>query len=184
VGGVALRATIAIGLIGLTMSLVRGDAVQLVNGDVVNGEITSLDQKQLVLESDNFGEMKIPRDKVALIALGDRPLPTARPAAGQPAGPGTAPLQNPQVQSQLNRLMQQAFGGGQLGDVRQNVEETRRGLEDLQKDLGNESASRALENYIKMFEVFGNIVPPGQSGAATHQSPPAGSANTPRDTPQ
>ena len=43
---------------------VAADSVQLTNGDVLNGRVLGLDQKQLRLESDTLGQVNIPRVKV------------------------------------------------------------------------------------------------------------------------
>lgn len=164
------------------------DSIRLTNGDTIVGAVVSLDDEQLVVESENFGEMKIPRDKVAIIGLGDAPLAQA-PASAVPSAPsapaasGEIPsLQNPQVRQQIDHLLQQALGGGigGSGDMRQQMESTRRGLQDLQKDLGPGSSADALDGYIKLFEMFGG------GGAGVQRQPPArpnGQPAQPNDPP-
>lgn len=154
----------------LVAGVAAADSVRLTNGDTIVGTVVSLNEQQLVVESENFGQMKIPREKVAIIGLGDTPL-AQPPAAGIPAAPaagGEIPsLQNPQIRQQVDSLLQQALGGGLggAGDMRQQMESTRRGLQDLQKDLGPGSSADALDGYIKLFEIFGGsgaAVPPPQ----------------------
>lgn len=155
----------------LAGSSALADSIRLVNGDTIVGKVVSLDENQLVLDSENFGQMKIPRQKVAIIGLGDTPLTqglasgaSAPPAApGAPAAPGELPsMQNPQVRQQLDFLLQQALGGGD-GDMRQQMQATRKGLQELQKDLGPGASADALDGYIKMFELFGGGAAPNPS---------------------
>ncbi len=56
----------------------RADYVELVNGDLLHGEVVSLDDQDLRLMSDIHGAVIIARDKVAAIGFGDRRPP--RPA--------------------------------------------------------------------------------------------------------
>lgn len=153
-------------------SLGSADGIRLKNGDVIRGRVVSLDDRQLVIESENFGEMTVPRKKVELIGLGDKPIqrmlapPPGPTGSGGPSATDTLPsLQNPQVQSQLNRLMQEALGGG-MGEMQQRTRETSEGLRDLQRDLGPGSSADALDGYIKMFELFGGGSASPRGGAA------------------
>jgi hypothetical protein len=68
----------------------RGDSVQLTNGDLLNGEVISLDARELKLKSEIHGQMTIARAKVAAVAFGEKNLlmelaEAARAAAKQPA---------------------------------------------------------------------------------------------------
>lgn len=160
----------------LTCSTICGrasaDSIRLTNGDTIVGEVVSLDADQLILESENFGEMKIPRQKVEIIGLGDTPLAQAlatETQAAPAAGSQIPSMQNPQIRQQIDRLLQQSLGGdaGGIGDMRQQMESTRQGLKELQEDLGPGSSADALDGYIKLFEMFGG----GGAGAPT--DPPA-----------
>jgi hypothetical protein len=64
------------------------DSVELVNGDVINGKVVSLDNRELRLTSDIHGDLAIRRDKVAAIALGDRKI--TRPSAAADSASGKA----------------------------------------------------------------------------------------------
>lgn len=57
------------------------DSVRLVNGDLISGQVISLDDKQLKLKSDALGELTIPRSKIVAIFLGDAPQPLQPSAA-------------------------------------------------------------------------------------------------------
>jgi hypothetical protein len=156
---------------------VKADTVQLINGDAIRGKVVLLDAKQLVFRSESFGELKIPRDKIELIVLGNQPLPrnheaaAATPAPSPGAGTGSligqvAPLlQSPAAQQQLGPLVQQLMGAGGLGDLQKNVNTARQGLQDLKKDFGPGPESQVLDAYINMFNLF---------------SPSAPATNTPR----
>jgi hypothetical protein len=160
----------------------KADTVQLINGDAIRGKVVLLDAKQLVFRSESFGELRIPRDKIELIVLGNQPLPRNRDTAAATAAPspgaGTgsvigqvAPLlQTPAAQQQLGPLVQQLMGAGDLRDLQKNVNTARQGLQDLKKDFGPGPESQVLDAYINMFNLF---------------SPPAPATNTakPRNAP-
>ncbi len=73
-----------------TLPAARADSVQLTNGDLLNGEVMSLDARELKLKSEIHGQMTIARGKVAAVAFGEKNLLTeladaARAAAKQAA---------------------------------------------------------------------------------------------------
>jgi hypothetical protein len=85
-----VRSAIAIGVSLLFLGFARADSVQLTNGDLLNGEVISLDARELRLKSEIHGQMTIARAKVAAVAFGEINLLTelaeaARAAAKQPA---------------------------------------------------------------------------------------------------
>ncbi len=101
----------ALGL--LLVSSAQADTIEMANGDVLNGKVVSLDAKQLVLKSELLGELKLAREKVSAIHLGDKPI-LPRNAAPVPAG---KPPLDPNVQNVLNAVpstedvMKQLQGG-------------------------------------------------------------------------
>ena len=162
------------------------DTIQLANGDRLNGKVTSLDEKHLVFKSASFGELKIDRTKIDFIALGDKKLPEATPVAQTAqALPGAnggllnqvAPLlQNSAVQQQVGPMIDQLLGAGGVNEMQRNVDNARRGLQDLKKDLGPDA--KALDAYINMFNLLSP--PSAASGpqppnAPYHAPPPAAS---------
>lgn len=98
-------------------SPLRGDTIELTNGDVLNGEVISLDGKQLILKSDVLGEVKLDRSKVSAIHLGDKPV-LNRQTAPSPNPAPQKPALDPQVQNALNAapssedVLKQLQGGG------------------------------------------------------------------------
>jgi hypothetical protein len=176
-----IRSLMAASLVSVAMSA-RADSVQLLNGDVIRGKVVLLDQKHLIFHSESFGDLTIGRDKVELIAIGEKPLPSLRqtanaPTVAPPAAPGSilgqvAPLlQTPAAQQQLGPMMENLLGAGGVGDLQKNVETARRGLQDLKKDFGQGPESQALDAYINLFNLLSPSAPPA-------------SAQKPRNVPQ
>lgn len=111
------------------LATLRADTIELVNGDMLNGKVVSLDTKQLQLVSDIHGKLSIAREKVAAIALGERKLnaakpivtgaaPTALNAADNPAA-AIKPAAAGSVADILKQLQTGGVGAGQLGELEQ-----------------------------------------------------------------
>jgi hypothetical protein len=174
---IKLHAPILAGIVGTLLAFapaVKADTVQLANGDVLRGKVVSLNDKQLVFHSDSFGDIKIERAKIDLIALGNKPLPTAKAAAAAPAAPksgigsllgGASPLLGTGGGQSLGPGVEQLLGAGGVGDLQKNVDNARRGLQDLKKDLGSGPEGQAIDAYINLLNQFGAI------GALAGQSP-------------
>ena len=114
---------------GLPAAGVLGDTVVLKNGDVLNGEVLSLNASELKLKSNTLGQISLAREKVVTIQLGDQPLPprSTAGAVGQASGaaassalPGGAEL--PKADSVDDVLRKMQLGGVDAG--------TLQGLED------------------------------------------------------
>lgn len=173
---------------------VQADTVRLANGDILRGKVVSLNDKQLIFHSDNFGDIKIERSKVDLIALGSTPLPSIKPAAASspstkpPAAPksgigsllgGASPLLGTSSGGQgLGTGIDQLLGAGGVGDLQKNVDNAKRGLQDLKKDLGNGPEGQAIDAYINFLNQFGAIG--ALAGQSAHPSPPPPPAQHPK----
>jgi hypothetical protein len=90
-----LRSIVAIAAALLIVGWSRADSVQLTNGDLINGEVISVDARELKLKSEIHGQMTIARAKVSAVAFGEKNLLTelaeaakaaARQAANDRAG--------------------------------------------------------------------------------------------------
>ncbi|HEV8000374.1 MAG TPA: hypothetical protein VGP63_10870 [Planctomycetaceae bacterium] len=184
-----LRSLMAASLVSMA-TRARADSVQLVNGDAIRGKVVLLDQKHLVFHSESFGDLTIGRDKIELIAIGDKPLPTLRqtasaPTVAPPAAPGSilgqvAPLlQTPAAQQQLAPMMENLLGAGGVGDLQKNVETARRGLQDLKKDFGQGPESQALDAYINMFNLLSPSAPPANAHKPRNVPQPTGPPASP-----
>jgi len=60
----------------LTAFAVRGDQIEMKNGDRYTGRVVSLTADSVVLENDNLGKVTLPRAKVSLLSIG-MPAPVA-----------------------------------------------------------------------------------------------------------
>jgi hypothetical protein len=95
---------------------VQADVIEMTNGDVLNGAVISLDAKQLVLKSELLGELKLAREKISAIHLGDKPILSRAVAPTNPAP--AKPALDPNVQNVLNsvpstdEVLKQLQGGG------------------------------------------------------------------------
>ena len=148
-------------LLGAGTGAARADWVELSNNDVVRGQVVSVDGVKVKLKSANFGEMTIPRDKVKVIGFGERPLPTVPQAVGQGSQQLGSPLPSVLGNAQVNQLLQKALGGRDVGDLQQTINQTKNELKKLQQDMKSTPEAGALDSYIQMFELFGNLVPGG-----------------------
>jgi hypothetical protein len=166
----------------------RGDTIQLANGDVLRGKVVSLNEKELVFQSDSFGAIKIERAKVDLIALGSKALPSVHQAANAApaasAGGGSllgsvAPLLGtPTAQKNLGPMVDQLLGAGGVGDLQKNVDNARRGLQDLKKDFGSGPESQALDAYINLLNQFAPLS--AAAGQQMHSTAPHPSPQKPK----
>jgi hypothetical protein len=166
----------------------KADTVQLVNGDAIRGKVVLLDDKQLVFRSESFGELKITRDKIEMILLGNKSLPSVRQATATTSGSAGAGnvigqiaplLQTPAAQQQLNPMIEQLLGAGGVGDLQKNVNNARQGLQDLKKDFGPGPESQVLDSYINLFNL---ISPSGSPASAPQQKTPSSSGSPRKNT--
>ena len=70
-----------------TASVAFAESVQLSNGDVLQGQVVSLDDQRLVLKSDVLGELTIKRSEVESIHLGNSHTPFQTPQTGTESKP-------------------------------------------------------------------------------------------------
>lgn len=105
--------------LGLALVLpLQADTIELSNGDVVSGKVISLDGQHLVLQSELLGELKLAREKVSAIHLGDKPVIARNAASVVPAQAAATPALDPKVQKVLGSVpssddvLKQLQGGG------------------------------------------------------------------------
>jgi hypothetical protein len=106
------QAAILVTVLVLSALPAAADSVQLANGDVLNGRVLGLDDKQLRLESDTLGQVNIPRPKVASITLGDR-----KPAAATTAPKSGAAQMNLTPEGVLKQLQAGGLNPKDIGDI-------------------------------------------------------------------
>lgn len=173
------RFTSALFALAVAPAACSADAIRLTNGDTLNGTVVSLNENSLVLKSANFGELTIPREKVALIGLGDNGLNVLNAAEAAPAPvPEDSPaewlvpsLQSPQIQGQLKQLFGEALGGKSISEMQDDIRAARRQLKSLQDDLGEGPEAKALDSYLRLFDQF---APPEPSSEPQNESAPEG----------
>jgi hypothetical protein len=159
------------------------DAVQLANGDVLNGKVLSLDDKQLSLESESLGQLTIPRGKIVTITLGnakpaaavvDPKTAPAAPKAGTSVEEAVKQLKaggvNPKDVADLQKLFPELAAPGaskyfsetvagliggktSVQDIRKDAIQARDELNKLTKDLGPDVAA-AVAPYLSILEKF------------------------------
>lgn len=64
----------------------------------------------------------------------------------------------------------QLLGAGGVGDLQKNVDNAKRGLQDLKKDLGSGPEGEAIDAYINLLNQFGAIG--ALAGQQPHPEPP------------
>jgi hypothetical protein len=104
----------ALAAVLLATARMRADSIELANGDVLNGRVVGLDEKELRLESAIHGKLSIPRAKIVAITFGDR-----KPVAAAPAV-GTAKMAAPGKELTADDVLKQlaaAGNGGNAGDL-------------------------------------------------------------------
>jgi hypothetical protein len=178
---------------------VAADSVRLANGDLLNGRVLSLDDKQLRLESDTLGQINIPRAKVVMITLGD-PMPAvagkAPSAAGAPTGispegvlkqlqvTGVNPkdlgelqkmfplLATPEASTYFNNTLKGLLGGAMsVGDIRKDAVRARDELKKATKGLGP-YVEAAVAPYLTILEKFINETQPSPPPAKPRKVEP------------
>src|SRR6266853_357830 len=75
-GRLCFDVLLRVAVLGLAVPLLcaRADQVEMQNGDRYVGTVLSLNANTLSLKSEVLGTITLPRNKIALVALGDRSL--------------------------------------------------------------------------------------------------------------
>lgn len=131
---VCLHASFAASLI--MAGAASADTVQLANGDVLNGKVLTLDDKNVTLESETLGKITVARAKVATISFGN-----AKPPVTVVPKSGTTPATAPQPGSVEDVLKQLKTGGVNPKDVNE--------LQKLFPELASPEASKYFDEAVK-----------------------------------
>jgi len=158
------------------------DSVQLANGDLLNGRVLGLDDKQLRLESETLGQVNIPRGKIVTITLGNQ---KRTPPAGNVSLPklnttdlkpedvlkqlkttGVSPkdvndiqkmlplLAAPEASKYFDDTVKGLLGGTRsIGDIRKDAMRARDELKKATKGLGPD-VEAGIEPYLKILDGF------------------------------
>ena len=111
----------AAAILGAAVAPVAADAVKLSNGDTIHGQVRSLSETEIVIVSDVLGEVKLPRERVAMIALGKNATFDQAAAKAEPAPkPGIAP-ENQTAEDALRQLQETGVSAEQMNRLRKEM---------------------------------------------------------------
>jgi len=163
----------------------KADQLELVNGDRYVGKVIAITETNVTLRSEINGLMKLPRSKVTVITLGDKPVgrtsvsqradgaqtnnaATPKDLAAQIKAQGIDPKSVKQVQEQIlgaaspeatakfNEMVRGLITGNiSVDDVRAQARSSVKELQAAKKDLGDEFGS-VLDGYLNILEGFLN----------------------------
>lgn len=167
----------------------RGETVETINGDRYVGHVLSMDEKELKLESEVLGKIKIARSQIVSIqfktvaskAAAPQPSPWSRPSGA--SGTNKLDINSQAIEKvqqeflatatpEANALFSELLGGlttGKLNenDLRNMAQESLAQLQQFQKELGNDSedSDPFIGNYVAILENFIK----GGGGASTNK---------------
>jgi hypothetical protein len=151
------------------------DSIEMHNGDRYVGTVVSIDAKHLRLRNENFGVLKIDRQKITTIHLGDPARPLAASAAPstntvvlvQKAATAMASEQTvvdqvrsqflsaagPEAEQLFSSTAQGVLNGTiTVGEIRTQAGSAANEIRKLQKELGPEGD--ALDGYLSILDHF------------------------------
>lgn len=160
----------------------HSETIHLINGDVLQAKVIALNDKQLSIQSDILGVLKVPREKVARIDFIQQPTPkhpvTQSPLHQSARSPNaTKALLGTQNSGNANDLIQQVqqqmltTAGPEANEMYQNLvqgvtsgsinipqlktmaEDTVQQIEELQAELGDD-VGFALDGYLSILKGF------------------------------
>lgn len=165
---------------------VRADLLSMSNGDRYHGAIQLVNEKEVHLQSEILGLIKIPRTKVTAIQFGDvketaAPVAKASSAAAsdqlgfdpkavekvQQEFLGTA---TPEANAMFSEMLQGLSSGKiSVNDIRSQAMDTLKQLKELQAELGEEGDNSLLATYGSILEKF--VRAGGTNLASTNAAP-------------
>ncbi|HEX3719859.1 MAG TPA: hypothetical protein VH595_18060 [Verrucomicrobiae bacterium] len=165
----------------VSASLVRADQIVMQNGDRFSGSVVSMTPETVVFQSDSLGQVKLPRDKVSAINLGNTVAPSppatnnsAPAVATQSTAAATNVLQQlgsdtnlvqqirkqfladagPQANGKFDELFTGLMSGKMdINDLRAQAKSAADQLRSMKKDLGGD-AGQTLDAYLSVLDNF------------------------------
>lgn len=161
----------------------KAETIYLINGDQIQATVISLDSKQLTLKSENFGTLKVAREKLARIDFvppastplaassktkpsQQAPTPSALPSLPGTLKSGAQEDLIQQIQQQMlttagpeaNQMYQDLVQGVVSGkinipELKTMAEDTVEQIEALQEELGDD-VGFALDGYLSILKGF------------------------------
>jgi len=166
-------------LLALLPLLLKGDLVEMANGDRYAGKVIFVTQTNVTFQSEIQGSMNLPRGKVARITFGEAPArpPAVAPNVAPPVLKTNEPVRPlPQLDFDAKSLsqVQQELLAAASPEARQQFSETVKGLmtgklsiDDIRDQARNavkdikaareelgEGAGDALDGYLRILERF------------------------------
>jgi len=175
-----LQAGVLVTGLALAVLPAAADSVQLANGDVLNGRVLGLDDKNLRLESETLGQVNIPRGKIVSITLGNHkaagPASAATPRSAADLSPeevlkqfkttGVNPkdlkdikkmlplLATPEASRYFDDTVKGLLGGTKsMGDLRKEAIRARAELKKATKGLGPD-VEAGVAPYLQILDSF------------------------------
>lgn len=162
------------------ISLTRADVVECDNGDRYHGKVLSMDEKQVTLQNEIAGTLKIPRQKIVSLSFREKPVvPASIPRVGgtnTAVRPGAVKFDAAAVQKVQNEMlagatpeaqqmyqeMVQGLANGKLNmaDIQRQAQSALKELRSMQGEFGNDETAELLNSYAAILESFVRQAPP------------------------
>lgn len=187
-----MKAVLILAVLIFFIPLVTADVVECDNGDRYHGKVLSMDEKQVTLQNEIAGTLKIPRQRIVSLSFRDKAVAqpaavprvpatnsaVARPGAVQFDAAAVQKVQNemlagatPEAQQMFNEMVQgMASGKLNVADIQRQAQNTLKELRSMQSELGNDETTELLNSYAAILESFVRQVP-AQSATRPNTAP-------------
>ncbi|MGZ8898563.1 MAG: hypothetical protein ACXW3Z_00560 [Limisphaerales bacterium] len=170
------------------VSLSHADIVECDNGDIYHGKVLLMDEKQVTLQNEIAGTLKIPRQRIVSLSFRDKAAPAAPRTAGTNAvvRPGAVQFDAAAVQKVQNEMlagatpeatqmfneMVQGLASGKLNvaDIQRQAQSALKELRSMQSEFGDDETAELLNSYAAILESFVRQAPP-QGAARPNPAP-------------
>lgn len=144
----------------LLLTAVRADQIEMRNGDRYSGKVTGLTGNHVILKSELLGTLRIRRDSVLAIRMGEQPLQLTAPV--EPPSGTNAPLPKaPPVP-----VISVAAGPGQQIDMHAPVSHLIAANPQLVAEIRNQVLAGAGTNAVAEYDALVNGLASGELGIA------------------
>lgn len=187
-----MKAVLILAVLIFFIPLVTADVVECDNGDRYHGKVLSMDEKQVTLQNEIAGTLRIPRQRIVSLSFRDKAVAqpaavprvpgtnsaVARPGAVQFDAAAVQKVQNemlagatPEAQQMFNEMVQgMASGKLNVADIQRQAQNTLKELRSMQSELGNDETTELLNSYAAILENFVRQVP-AQSATRPNTAP-------------
>jgi hypothetical protein len=162
------------------VSFIQADIVECDNGDRYHGKVLSMDEKQVTLQNEIAGTLKIPRQRIISLSFREKAVVPAniprvggtnsaavRPGAVQFDAAAVQKIQNemlaganPEANQMFNEMVQGlASGKLNVADIQRQAQSTLKELRSMQGEFGNDETAELLNSYGAILESFLRAAP-------------------------